>query len=178
MSTVYVLLLENNKYYIGKTDNIKARLHNHFNGNGSMWTKKYKPIRLIEQHDGCEQFDEEKYTLIYMKKYGVENVRGGIYTQIVLDKSSLDNIHKMLANENNVCFHCNKEGHFINKCPTKNNETILIKNCNYCTFENDIHALQCIMCMNKFDNFFETIEKSIYNVVDNVSTFFSNIVKL
>jgi predicted GIY-YIG superfamily endonuclease len=179
MSTVYVLSLENNKYYVGKTNDLKSRLHSHFSGCGSAWTKKYKPIKLITQYDNCEQFDEEKYTLIYMKKYGVENVRGGIHTQIVLDKSSLDNIMKAMANENNVCFHCNLEGHFINECPTKNNNIIIHKKyCIYCTFENDINASQCVMCMNNFDNFFGIIEKSMNDVANCVSSFFSNIIKI
>ena len=42
---IYVLLLEENKYYIGKSNNIDNRLESHFNGNGSAWTKKYKPIK-------------------------------------------------------------------------------------------------------------------------------------
>ncbi len=42
MVYIYVLKLENNKYYIGKTDNPEIRLNSHFNFNGSEWTKKYK----------------------------------------------------------------------------------------------------------------------------------------
>ena len=45
MVFIYVLELENKKYYIGKTTNPIYRLGKHFNNSGSEWTKKYKPIK-------------------------------------------------------------------------------------------------------------------------------------
>lgn len=48
MTNIYVLKLEQNKYYIGKSNNIDIRLNDHMNGNGSQWTKKYKPIEITE----------------------------------------------------------------------------------------------------------------------------------
>ena len=46
MVFIYILELENKKYYIGKTKNPDFRLEQHFNSTGSQWTKKYKPKRL------------------------------------------------------------------------------------------------------------------------------------
>ena len=37
MVFIYILQLENNKYYIGKTENPDFRLKSHFNSNGSVW---------------------------------------------------------------------------------------------------------------------------------------------
>ncbi len=48
MVFVYVLQLEQGKYYIGKTNNPKFRLNNHFNANGSEWTKLYRPLKVLE----------------------------------------------------------------------------------------------------------------------------------
>ena len=31
-----------------RTNNIQKRFMQHRNGNGSIWTKKYKPIKIIE----------------------------------------------------------------------------------------------------------------------------------
>ena len=73
MVFIYVLELENNKYYIGKTDNPQFRLESHFNSNGAAWTKKYKPINIIELIPNCDDYDEDKYTLKYMEKYGIDN---------------------------------------------------------------------------------------------------------
>lgn len=39
--SIYILELENNKYYIGKTTNSNFRLKQHYNSDGSVWTKKY-----------------------------------------------------------------------------------------------------------------------------------------
>ena len=48
LSMVYVLELENNKFYIGYSENVNNRLLNHFNGGGSTWTKLHKPVKLVE----------------------------------------------------------------------------------------------------------------------------------
>ena len=42
MVNIYILQLENNKYYIGKTTQPEIRLESHFNSNGSSWTIKTK----------------------------------------------------------------------------------------------------------------------------------------
>ena len=42
--SIYILRLTNNKFYVGKTYNIFIRYKQHLNGNGSFWTKKYKPL--------------------------------------------------------------------------------------------------------------------------------------
>lgn len=81
MLSIYILSLENGKYYIGKTRDISSRLNSHFEGNGSTWTKKFKPTMEFTVFDNCDDFDEDKYVKIYMSKYGIENVRGGSYSR-------------------------------------------------------------------------------------------------
>ena len=46
MVFIYILKCQQGKYYIGKTHNPEFRINNHQYGNGSAWTKKYKPIQL------------------------------------------------------------------------------------------------------------------------------------
>ena len=64
MVNIYILLLEVNKYYIGKTTQPDIRLETHFNSNGSSWTKKYKPIKVIGLIPDCDDFYEDKYILV------------------------------------------------------------------------------------------------------------------
>lgn len=117
MPTIYILLCESNKYYIGKTERqITDRIKEHFNGNGCEWTRKYKPLKLIEQIQNGDNFDEDKYTKKYMKKYGIDNVRGGTYAQVVLPEYSRLALKNELCTASNLCFRCNRSGHFINKC--------------------------------------------------------------
>ncbi len=66
MLYIYILELEQNKFYVGKTNNPNFRLQDHFNSNGSVWTKKYKPIKLLELIPNSDDYDEDKYTRIYM----------------------------------------------------------------------------------------------------------------
>jgi hypothetical protein len=90
MVNIYILKLESNKYYIGKTNNPKFRIENHFNSNGSQWTKLYKPLELIELITNCDDYDEDKYTRIYMDKYGINNVRGGSFCSIELSNETIN----------------------------------------------------------------------------------------
>jgi predicted GIY-YIG superfamily endonuclease len=60
---IYILELEQNKYYIGKTTKIAFRLKDHFESNGAAWTRKYKPIQVQSIIADCDDFDEDKYTL-------------------------------------------------------------------------------------------------------------------
>ena len=78
---VYVLKLEQEKYYIG-ISNDEKRINNYFNGNGSSWTKKYKPLSIIEKIDNADKNTEREMTLKYMKLYGWRNVRGAGWTGI------------------------------------------------------------------------------------------------
>lgn len=115
-TNIYILELENNKYYIGKTDDVSKRYEQHVNGNGSYWTKINKPISIIKTIENCSVFDEDKYVKEYMFKYGINNVRGGTYNQIKIN----DDIIKFLENEfktsNNLCYKCGGFDHFVEEC--------------------------------------------------------------
>ena len=119
MVFIYTLKLIQGKYYVGKTNNPSFRLDNHFNSNGSAWTIKYKPIELLELIPNCDDYDEDKYTRKYMDKYGIENVRGGSFVSIELDKSTIQHLTQMSNGSNDKCFVCSKSGHFAKDCKEK-----------------------------------------------------------
>ena len=119
MVFIYTLKLIQGKYYVGKTNNPSFRLDNHFNSNGSTWTIKYKPIELLELIPNCDDYDEDKYTRKYMDKYGVDNVRGGSFVSIELDKTTIQHLTQMSNGTNDKCFICSKVGHFAKDCKEK-----------------------------------------------------------
>ena len=116
MVFIYILELENNKYYIGKTNQPEFRLEQHFNSNGSSWTKKYKPKKVLEIIANCDNFDEDKYTLKFMEKYGINNVRGGTFCELKLNKDNLSTIKKMLNSSTDKCYICGETNHFAKNC--------------------------------------------------------------
>jgi len=116
MVTIYVLLCEEKKYYVGKTTNIQVRIEDHRTGNGSFWTKKYKPLNIVETIPDCDGFDEDKYVLKYMAKHGIDNVRGGSFSQIELSEEQRNQIDRMISGAEDRCFRCGQSGHFVRNC--------------------------------------------------------------
>jgi hypothetical protein len=112
---IYILLLEDDKYYIGKTQNPKFGLDHHNNLYCS-WTQKYNPIKLLELISNCDDFDEDKYTLKYMERYGINNVRGGSFCSIELTENEKTTIQKMITCSTNKCLKCDEHGHLTNEC--------------------------------------------------------------
>jgi len=85
---LYVLFLENESYYIGITLYPQERINNHFNGLGANFTKRNKPISLIEiyclnesNRKLCYTIESQK-TKEYRIKYGSHKVIGGKYLRL------------------------------------------------------------------------------------------------
>ena len=99
---IYVLKLIEDRYYVGKTCNILRRIEEHFTGNGAIYTKKYKPLKVIEVEEEKSIDDERIKTLSIMKKYGWEKVRGYCWCSIELLKppkmhdKKIKNIYKIV----------------------------------------------------------------------------------
>jgi len=112
MTTVYVLKLKEGKYYVGKTKDIKTRKEAHFGGEGSTWTSMYEPIEVIREIANSEPFDELKYTLMYMKEFGIKNVRGSIFCEPKLTKAREKLILSMIWGDEDRCYTCGSKDHF------------------------------------------------------------------
>jgi predicted GIY-YIG superfamily endonuclease len=142
MEQLYVLQLENGKYYVGKSKDVIKRFEQHKTGSGSIWTSKYKPIKIVEVRDLKDHHDENNTTKDYMKKYGIKNVRGGSYTQTDLPDDVEQLLQKEMTGNSDKCYKCNLGGHFANQCPItvrgtyvsskKEEEEELFWGCDYC----------------------------------------------
>jgi predicted GIY-YIG superfamily endonuclease len=79
---IYVLKLIDDRYYIGRSQNIVQRIEDHFSGNGSIYTKKYKPLSVIEIVEEKTIDDEKNKTIEYIEKYTWEKVRGYTWCRV------------------------------------------------------------------------------------------------
>lgn len=121
MVDIYVLECMNGKYYVGKTRNSLKRISKHFKGGATAWTCLHKPIKIVEIIENCDAFDEDKYTKIYMAKYGIDNVRGGSYVKPILDERTQSFINHEFVTAQDRCYNCKCYGHFIRNCTKKGN---------------------------------------------------------
>lgn len=116
MESLYVLQLANGKYYVGKTTDVKRRIEEHSSGRGSEWTKIHKPVKVIETRRVKDEHDENNTTKDLMKKYGVDNVRGGSYSQVALPASYKTTLEAEIRGNTGACFKCGERGHFAREC--------------------------------------------------------------
>jgi predicted GIY-YIG superfamily endonuclease len=120
MTSVYVIKCSNDKYYIGRTNHLENRLEDHSEGNGSSWTKMYKPIKVEKIIPNCSAFEEDKLTKEYMSAKGIDNVRGGSYSNINLTSNQKQLLTTEIRNATDACIQCGNKGHYIRNCPSKN----------------------------------------------------------
>lgn len=110
---VYVLELCDGKWYIGKSLSTQKRIGDHIIGEGSEWTKKYRVLKVDSIISvGEDPFVEDTTTKKYMMKYGIDNVRGGSYCNVVLPDWQLLSLKREIYGATNKCFICGDSSHF------------------------------------------------------------------
>ena len=91
---IYVLKLVEDRYYVGRTSNILRRIKEHFTEGGAIYTKKYKPLKVIEVKEEKSKDDERITTLLVMEKYGWEKVRSACWCCLEIKKPNIEKIKK------------------------------------------------------------------------------------
>jgi predicted GIY-YIG superfamily endonuclease len=115
--SVYILKCKNEKYYVGLTENPSVRIEHHFlEPSGSEWTRKHAPVEVVSIIPGCDLEDERVFTLQYMKKYGMDNVRGGPFVTLDLPDTFSEMIKQLVVHAKDVCYRCGLKGHYGNVC--------------------------------------------------------------
>ena len=115
-TTIYILKLKNGKYYVGQTHDVNKRYRDHRNGTGSAWTRTHVPLGIDQVIHHASPFDEDMYLKRYMSMYGIDNVRGGSYSQTVLTDAQKKAIVAELRTAEGSCMKCGRMGHFVETC--------------------------------------------------------------
>mgnify|MGYP001308428162 CR=1 FL=1 len=123
-TTLYVLALEHNCYYVGVTCYFRSRMQQHSNLRGSAWTRLHKVESICSQQSvnkSVAGFLEDAKVLELMSKYGINQVRGGTYYDVNLSRALKDEIARKLWHNAGRCMRCGSHNHFARRC---NNRSI------------------------------------------------------
>lgn len=135
--SLYVIKAEHfsepTKFYVGISENVEHRLDLHFKGLSNVaWVEKFsaegrtwtlqeivKPISVNNVEQSCTEYAENVLTKEYMSVHGVQNVRGGRWSQIDLKPFVVEELTMELRSASGLCFSCGLAGHQSRQC-TKN----------------------------------------------------------
>lgn len=115
LTTVYILRLEGQKFYIGQSQNLEKRLAQHWNGTGAAWTRLHRPVAIEGVYQHVSPFLEDALTkeLFWLK--GRDAVRGGSYARPLLPDIEWQQIQREIWGATSCCFLCGSPSHFASQ---------------------------------------------------------------
>jgi predicted GIY-YIG superfamily endonuclease len=113
---IYVLLLEQSRFYVGKSSDVEMRFAEHCGGVGCEWTRLYPALLVFERRPVTSLFDEDNVTKEYMRRCGIDRVRGGSYSQPILLEWQLSALKAEFATATDCCYRCGSSGHYAAQC--------------------------------------------------------------
>jgi predicted GIY-YIG superfamily endonuclease len=125
-SGVYVLRYPDGHVYVGKAQDIDARIQQHRAKQVSCTSmrrgapEEVAPLtaRMGDDHEAWERNE----TLAQMRAHGTERVRGWMYTAPVLTDEMEDSIQAQLCEKYDLCRRCGQSGHFAAQCVREEQE--------------------------------------------------------
>lgn len=121
---IYILRLENEKWYVGKTKNFPKRYAEHKSKIACEWTKLHPVLNVEGVMMTVDDYEEDKWVKKMMGKYGIDNVRGGTYCQIQLSKEQILLLQREIRTAVNACFKCGMVGHYVSECISEANTRV------------------------------------------------------
>ena len=197
MYQVYVLKLENNKYFIGHTMDTKNIIKQIENYNID-WIIKHPFIKILKIYNNCDKFDVNKYTKKYMELYGIDNVRGGSYYHVELpdtiltqlerefsiSESGIYKVEKSSSSDEgiedsfdkieqefeiiNKCSRCGSNDHYSYQCYEEFNPDDQIKRCRKCKEYGHLKTECPITKQQLILENFQKLDNKIVNIINKL----------
>lgn len=146
---VYLLELQNKKYYVGRTNNVERRMQEHRSGSDVEWVRTHGFVRLVSTRPITSRLEEDLEVKKAMLEFGVDNVRGGTYSASVLPLQVKALLQNELVHAENRCFSCGSQGHYAAQCKPKVVEKAKPNVCVRCQRNN--HTLEKCNAFTKLD---------------------------
>tara|TARA_E500000331_G_scaffold210293_2_gene201548 strand:+ start:8330 stop:8845 length:516 start_codon:yes stop_codon:yes gene_type:complete len=116
---IYILQLENKKFYIGSCPKSKLvkKLRQHRDGKAACpWTRKHHALTCLKAIPQSFEHQVTIETEKAMKRWGIKNVRGGDYQKVLITPYQRRHVMRKLKWENNACWRCGRVGHLVQMC--------------------------------------------------------------
>ena len=123
---VYVLQTDAGMYYVGKSNDIDARIQEHQSGLGAACLRGHRVQNIAKllsngNRDDLESWERNE-TLERMKIYGIDNVRGWMFTSATLSRDDYQKAFDQVCEKFDLCRRCGRASHFADKCFAKSVE--------------------------------------------------------
>ena len=123
---VYVLELSGGNFYVGKSEDIESRISQHEKGSGAAWAKIHPIIgrvdTITQKMDDLESWERAE-TLELAHKYGIEKVRGHMWTQNILTEQKKNEFIGQIRERRDLCRKCGSPDHMISSCRSREPES-------------------------------------------------------
>ena len=122
-SGVYVLKLLQ-WFYVGKSTCIRQRIHDHRMGAGAVCAHgPFTRIKCMTLRQTDLESWERTETLARMRRHGLGNVRGWIYTTPELSEAQRDHAFAQICEKFDLCRKCGGDTHFATDCHSRERAT-------------------------------------------------------
>jgi predicted GIY-YIG superfamily endonuclease len=117
---VYVLRTTAGMYYVGKSNDIEARIEDHRRGSGAACLNgsHFHVVTNLLTSGSVDDLEswERNETLQSMRAYGIDNVRGWMFTSTSLSDDHYHTAFCQICEKFDLCRRCGRNTHFADKC--------------------------------------------------------------
>jgi hypothetical protein len=93
---IFILQLEHNKYFVGASQDPVKAMEEHREGLGPLWTRIHRPLGIIKRVPFQREEELDTFVKGAMRTYGLENVRGGSWSDARISDTQRHALHAEL----------------------------------------------------------------------------------